>query len=338
MTWTIMVGTQRQRITIGRYPVLSLAQAREAAKRILAERTLGTYRTKTAQFADILEIFISTHCQSLRPSTAYETARLLRKHFLPSFRNCALGDISTEQLATAVDRLLARPSIANHAFIAAHTFFNWAVRRRYIRNSPMEGLTNPVRVPARDRVLSDVELVAVYRAAEVAGFPYGTIVRLLIITGQRRNEINSMRWEYIDQQKRTIRFPHSLTKNHREHTFPYGDMTAQLLEATPNLNTFLFPARSNGAARFSNWTKCKNHLDRSCAIAPWRLHDLRRTFATNLASLGTPPHVVERLLNHSSGTISGIAAIYNRFQYMDEMRAAVKTWEARLAALLSLPM
>src|SRR5207244_6596604 len=112
--------------------------------------------------------------------------------------------------------------------------------------------------------------------------------------------------------------------------------TAAILEGMPVFDCpYLFPARGNKGAPFSGWSKSKASLDEACSIAPWTLHDLRRTFATNLAALNVPPHIIEKLLNHASGTISGVAAIYNRFQYMDEMRAAVARWEERLTALVS---
>jgi integrase len=112
-------------------------------------------------------------------------------------------------------------------------------------------------------------------------------------------------------------------------------MTAALVETIPVFGCpFLFPARRNDAAPFSGWSKSKITLDQKCGISQWTLHDLRRTFATNLASLDVAPHVVERLLNHVSGTISGVAAIYNRFSYLDEMGDAMNRWEGRLAVLL----
>src|SRR5262249_49691614 len=156
----------------------------------------------------------------------------------------------------------------------------------------------PSRVMARERVLEDAELVAVYRAAETMGYPFGRIVQSCILTGQRRGEIAALRWEHINKAERTITLPPSLTKNNRQHTFPYGDMAAAVLEAIPVFEcAFLFPARRNDAAPFSGWSKSKVTLDRKCGISEWTLHDLRRTFATNLAGLDISPHVVERLLN-----------------------------------------
>ena len=124
-----------------------------------------------------------------------------------------------------------------------------------------------------------------------------------------------------------------MTKNGREHRIPYSAMVAAVLENIPNESGLLFPARGKHAP-FSGWSKSKQTLECDPAIQPWTLHDLRRTFAMNLAELGVPPHITERLLNHVSGTISGIATIYNRHAHMDEMREAVSKWESHLTSLL----
>jgi integrase len=163
----------------------------------------------------------------------------------------------------------------------------------------------------------------------------------LILTGQRRGEIASLKWDYVNPQEQTITLPASLTKNGRQHTFPYGQRVADVLAAVPNQADYLFPAarshvRDKPTTVFNGWPKAKATFDaRLDRIAPWTLHDLRRTFSSNLAAIGIAPHITERLLNHVSGKISGIAAIYNRHSYMDEMRAAIDAWEAKLASLVA---
>lgn len=179
--------------------------------------------------------------------------------------------------------------------------------------------------------MSDSEQAKVIRAARQFGFPFGTIVLLLAFPGQRRSEIAALHWEWIDDDAKTITLPASLTKNKRKHTFPYGQLVADVLQSVPRQGDLLFPARGRSDVPYSGWSKNKIALDRVCQITPWTLHDLRRTFATNLAALGTPPHVIEKLLNHASGTISGVAAVYNQFRYMEEMRGAIKI---ELCALL----
>jgi integrase len=334
-TFVLVHGRRRDRTTIGRYPILSLSQARNEAKRLLAERTLGNHRPASITFDEAFNLFLSTYCaQRNKASTTKDYERLLRTRFLPKFRGQPLEDITPHSIAAIVDKLLQTPSEANYAFAVARLFFKWAVKRHYLSHTPMEGMSLPSRIRARDRVLSEPELVSVWRAADETGYPFGTITKLLILTGQRRGEIAALRWDYIDQKQKTITLPALLTKNNRQHTFPYGDMTARIFENVPYQDGVLFPARGNPEQIFSGWSKCKAALDKKCVIAQWTLHDLRRTFATNLAALGTPVHVTEKLLNHSSGTFGGIVSVYQRHSYMDEMRAAVSAWDSRLTALL----
>ena len=189
--------------------------------------------------------------------------------------------------------------------------------------------------------MTDAELKAVYRRAEAFHYPFGAIVRLLILTGQRRGEIGLLQWKWIDEASQTITFPAEATKNNRSHTFPFGRIAAQVLEALPRMGEYVFPptreTRNGVAVRVVNgWSNLKSTFDNSVdSVAPWTLHDLRRTFATNLAALGTPIHVTEKLLNHVSGSVSGVAAIYNRHAYMDEMRAAIINWEKRVAEIVA---
>jgi len=337
-SFTLVHGEKRERTTIGRYPVISLADARSTAKTLLAQRTLTKHRPPAISFSKAVDLFITTHCnQRNRPSTKRETERLLRSHFIPYLGSKNLEDIITASVAKIVDGLLDRPSEANHAFTAVRTFFRWSIRRGYLRHSPCEAMQRPSKPNTRDRVLTARELQTIWKAAEDYGYPFGTIVQLLLLTGQRRNEVSALRWEYIDEKTRTITLPAALTKNHRGHTFPYGDMVQCILNPIASKEGYLFPARGTNEERsFNGWSKSFASFSGSLErVQPFTLHDLRRTFATNLAHLGVAPHIVERLLNHSSGTISGVAAIYNRFNYMDEMRDAIRLYERHLASLIN---
>ena len=164
----------------------------------------------------------------------------------------------------------------------------------------------------------------------IASDDFGGIVKPLILTGQRRGETAALQSSWIKAD--TITLPKEITKNGREHTFPIGTMAASIL-AEHSTSGSLFLARWK-QTNFSGWSKSKAALDKLSGVSGWTLHDLRRTFATNLAALGTPIHVTERLLNHVSGTQSGIVAVYQRHSYMPEMRKAVEAWERHLRALV----
>jgi integrase len=250
-TFIIMVGSGK-RERIGSYPTISLSQAREEAKKRISKRTLGLVenRETSLSFQEALELFISTHCaQKNKPITRKGTEALLRNHF--KFGSRALTEITRKEVTDIIDRLLTKPGAANHAFTAIRTFFRWATRRQLIAHSPCEGMQLPSRPKSKDRVLTDPELLSVWCAAERVGYPFGAIVRLLILTGQRRHEITALRSEYLDTKQKTITLPPSLTKNNENFTFPYGDMAAAIIEKCPRENGWLFAARGNPDNSFS---------------------------------------------------------------------------------------
>jgi integrase len=332
---TFVAKQGNRRHTLGRFPFTSLQMARSAAKRLLADKYVVP--TPDLTFADALDRFLTTHCrQKNRPSTAKETERLLRRDFLPSWGRKPVGSITKSDVLTVLEGKRERPGAANHAFGAIRTFFNWCLRYDYRTTSPCAGLSLPAKTGTRSRVLTDEELAAVWRGAASAEYPYGAIVQLMILTGQRRGEIASLDNRFINRKEQTITYPPAQVKNAREHKIPYGPMTAEILDAIPrhNSTTLLFPARGLPDQPFCGFNKGKIRLDRAVPIAPWTHHDLRRTFATGLASLRVPPYIIERLLNHASGTISGVAAVYNRYHFLNEMREAMLKWEAKLAELL----
>lgn len=186
--------------------------------------------------------------------------------------------------------------------------------------------------PARSHILSDVDLAAVWCRTNEIGYPYGNIIQLLLLTGQRRGEIAALRRSWIEGDLAV--FPAGFTKNKREHRLPLSPVAQEVLRALPNTGDLFFPARGAEGREFNGWGKSKQRFDKPLEVAPYTLHDLRRTFSSNLARLGTPIHVTEKLLNHISGTVSGVAAVYNRYSYLDEMRRAVAHHDDHLAKLI----
>lgn len=347
-TFVVVHGADRQRSTIGRYPVISLADARSEAKRLLAEVTLGRTRPSSITWEKAVAEFLVTCGQRNRPRTVADYRRLLNRHF-SSLGRMQLTDVRTADLSRRLDRLKEKPSERHHAYVVAKILFRWAMRRGYIVSNPCDRIQHAPASVSRERALTDEELAVVLRAARRQPHPFGAIVELLTLTGQRRGEIAGLRWEWINKAKRTITFPSTATKNRRAHVLPYGGAVSGVIEALPRLGDYVFPAsrtmaRGRATTIFNGWGKAKAALDEmivadlaeegiTAAMPGWTLHDLRRTFATNLAALGVPVHVTEKLLNHVSGTISGVAAVYNRHAYMEEMRAATALWEAKLAKL-----
>lgn len=338
-SFCVVQGKERTRAYVGKYPLVSLATARSECRRIVSERVLGISKpAPSVRVADAVDAFVEASSQKNKPRTVYDYKRLLGRHLSARLGARSLDSLGTRDIATIIDGLRATPMEQNHAHSAIGIFLRWCVRRGYIDASPAERLQLPARTKPRARVLSDAELVAVWNCA--AGI-FGSIVRLCILLGQRRSEIAALKWEWIDDKNRLITLPPEHVKNNRSHTFPYGQLAAQLLDSTPIAGPHVFRGRKP-ANHFAGWSQCKSRLDKAIEtagyrLAPWTLHDPRRTFATNLAALAVPVPVTERLLNHVSGTVSGVAAIYNKFQYMDEMRAAIALWEQHLGSLLSHP-
>jgi|SRR5665213_1662655 len=330
-SFVLISGRSRTRTTLGRYPVISLADARDKAREFVALKTLGRNEAPAMTFEAALDVFLPALSRRNRPGTALNTTRLLKRHFLPPLRHEKLSQITSQRLAKIIDRLSTTPSEASHAFAAIRLFFNWAIRQELVPKSPCSALQAPLPAASRERVLTDEELQKLLAWANSVDSTFSTLIRLLILTGQRRGEIVALRGEMVDLETATITLPTTLTKNGRQHTFPFGPAVGAILKARQR-DGLLFRGRGTDKP-FDGWSKSKSALDRECPLAPWTIHDLRRTFATRLAALGTPIHVTEKLLNHVTGTISGVAAIYNRHAYMDEMRQAIEAYERHLATL-----
>jgi integrase len=189
-----------------------------------------------------------------------------------------------------------------------------------------------IKRPPRNRVLSDAELAAVYKAAKKCGYPFGTIVQLCILTGQRRSEIARLRRSYFAEGRCTL--PGSLTKNKRDHTFPVGTMAQAIIDNIPNESDFLFPAQ-RGDTVFGGWSKQKTAFDEACPANPWTLHDLRRTFAHQWQRMGIKIEHTEAALNHISGTRGGIVGVYQTYNYEAELKDCYAQWEKRLQSILT---
>ena len=245
-TFVLVHGVQRDRVTIGRYPLISLSEARAEAKRILAENTLGKHRPKSITYDDAKKQFLED-CEQrvkdgdLKARTLYDYTRLLKKHFALGRR--LFSDITAEDIARRIKLIADAPSERNHALVAIKVFLSWARKppRRYIASNPCEGMV-PKKRPSRKRVLNDAELVAVYRTALEREDAFSRIVALLLLTGQRRGEIGSLEWEWINTRDQTITLPARVTKNKGDHTFPYGNGAVSILEKSREQSPYVFPA------------------------------------------------------------------------------------------------
>jgi integrase len=339
-------GTPRK-YTLGPYPAIDLKSARDLAGKALravAEgRDPGREKAQRAMKADSIEHvvaqFIERHCKrSNRPRTAQETERLLRLHVLPRWRGRLVHDVTRRDVLDLLDRVVDSGKLiaANRTLSAVRKMFNWAVARDIIAASPCAGVKPPTAERSRERVLTDPELRNVWQAADKVGGPFGALVKLLVLTGQRRDEVAGMSWPEIDLGGRLWTLPAARVKNNRVHEIPLSAAALAVLQALPRIGE-RFVLTSNGEAPSSGYSKGKRKLDALLPpdMAPWRLHDIRRTVASGMARLGANLPVIERLLNHSSGSFAGIVGVYQKHDFADEKRRALDAWGAFVTDLVS---
>jgi integrase len=252
-----------------------------------------------------------------------------------------LAHIDRRLIAEQLSSIAAKrgPASANRARATLSAFFVWAWREGLVEQNPVVATNRHGGDKGRDRVLTMAELAEVWRAAGDSA--YGAIVRLLILTGQRRTEIGSLRWREIDFEARLIRLPGERTKNHQAHDVPLSEPAMRLLQAMPRIGEFVFGTAAIG---FCAYTDGNAALDKRIAMAreaagtepmlPWVQHDLRRSVATHMAEIGIQPHIIEAVLNHVSGHKAGIAGIYNKATYDREKRMALDLWSEHVMAIV----
>lgn len=324
-TYFTVVGNGK-RHTIGRVGEVSLAAARDTARRIRAEKTLGRYQRHPITWDAGRRLFLDHVRGKNKQRTYVEYERLTGRFRFHGF----LHDITKHEAARKIASIHA-PSERDHALVALRIFFRWAMSRGYLESDPTAGLKK-AKASAHARLLTDAEIRLIWQNTEEPTH-FNCIVRLLICTGARRNEIASLRAEYIKDH--TCILPASLTKNGREHVFPLSSLAVSIL---PKQNTgLLFPARGNSSTSFSGWSKSKKALDSRLwqTVGKWNLHLLRHYFASTMARLSVKQEVTERLLNHRSGIISGIAAVYQHHDFWDDMVHATSLYDEHIRAIIA---
>ena len=338
---------QSRKFTLGGYPLLDLKAARESgakALRAVAEgRDPGQERAQARasqpdSIESVAQQFIERHVRRHnRPKTIRETERALRLHVLPYWRGRSVNSINRRDILDVLDRVVdgGAPIAANRVLAATRKLFNWAVSRDILASSPCAGVKPPSAETARDRVLSDDELRAVWQAADKVGFPFGSIVKLLILTGQRRDEVGRMQWSEIDVDKRLWTLPRERVKTGRPHEVPLSDAALAVLRAVPRFNDSPLVFTISGTTVFSGYSKCKSRLDGLLSMPHWTLHDLRRTAASGMARLNINLPIIEKVLNHSSGSFAGIVAVYQKHTFAEEKRKALEAWGAFVSDLVS---
>jgi integrase len=225
------------------------------------------------------------------------------------------------------------PVAANKTLKSIKTFLRWCVGRAVLDQSPAEGVPLPSKEVARDRVLDDNELAQIIVAARKIGGPYGGIVELLALTGQRREEVARLQWEELDLAQRVWTLPKSRTKNAKAHVVHLSEQSMAVLKRADQPGPHVFSLL--GTKPFQEFSRAKRLLDQLSGVTAWRLHDLRRTCVSGMARLGIAPHVADKILNHQAGTISGVAAVYQRHDFLAERQTALHLWGAHVGAVVT---
>jgi integrase len=349
-TWIAQyrVGTKQRRVTLGTVENLDAPAARQRAKDVLSKVHLGgdpqtEKAERRAQASVTLGAMVERYlveraAKRLKLRSFQEVERHLTKHWsaladLP-IRNVARCNVAAQLGRIAGD---SGPFASNRARAALSALFSWAIGEGLADANPVIGTNKATDEVSRDRVLTDEELSLVWRLA--GNGDYGAILRLLVLTGQRREEVGGMLWSEIDTEGALWRVGADRTKNGLAHDVPLSTPALAVLEGLGRREErdFVFGA---GEGAFQGWSNAKTALDgRASAalgrtIAPWRLHDIRRTVATRLADLGVLPHVIEAVLNHVSGHKAGVAGVYNRSAYASEKCDALTRWGDHVSMLV----
>jgi integrase len=374
---------QPRKLTIGTYPAIDLATARELGSKALRVAAEGrdpatekrvakisakkaaaeTIRDERDLFENVAREFIERHAmKNNRETTWRETARILG--FRPSpgeptvltnvgsdvmnaLNGRKIQDITKRDVITLLDGIRDRaPVMANRNLAAVRKFFNWCVARDIIHVSPCTLIDPPAPEHSRDRILADDELRLVWNAADVDGWPFGPLVKMLLLTGQRLSEIGGMRWDELDLKAKLWTLPAERVKNGERHEVPLSDAAIAIIGALPRIKTtegFIFTTRRDAAV--SGFSRAKSRLDAAIAVAStdqgqappahWTFHDLRRTMASGMARLGIQLPVIEKVLNHTSGTFRGIVGVYQRHSFSEEKRVALVAWAGFIDSVIS---
>jgi integrase len=376
MSWAIRYrndGRPRKH-TIGSYPAYKLEAARKEASKHLRAVTEG--RDPAAEKStrkdlklevvnDALDDFVKRHIETKnRASTIKERTRLFDKEVRPRWGKRTMKSITRLEIIQVLDEVAERaPIVANRLLALLRKFFAWAVDRDIIDSSPMaKKISPPGEERTRDRILNDEEIRLVWLASGKMGYPFGPLIRLLLLTGQRRSEVAGWEWTELEigGNNQLWVIPAERSKNKKEHFVPLTSLALTELQGIPKLKLddgeqSLFLFTTTGTTHVTGYGKAKSTLDaeimkiakkeaadrgedpeRVKELEPWTFHDLRRTAASGMARLGVAVHVVEAVLNHTSGSIKGVAAVYNRYDYADEKRAALSGW-ANLLSQISEP-
>ena len=348
-----------RRVTLGKLRDVPLKDARkkagEAAEKLReGDDPTAARREKRERMArDTIEAAVADWLKRDQAGnrTAGEVARLFEREVLPAWRGRPVTTITRRDCRDLIDGMAERaPTYARRLHSHLHRMFRWLAGRDVIEANPMADLPRPGRESPRDRVLSDAELARLWHACETAGYPFGPLVRLLLLTGARREEVTALRWAELGED--SIRLAADRTKMGEARIIPLSPEAQKIVAelpriASPETGRAEFAFTTTGRTPVSGWSRAKQRLDTEAGkIGPdgtelaepeplpeWRIHDLRRTAATGLQRLGFRLEAIESVLGHLSGSRAGVVGVYQRHRFEDEARTALEAWAAHVTDL-----
>jgi integrase len=334
------IGGKLRRMTIGTYPAIPLAKARDEWRKARQDVATGRDPAKVLKREASGTNFESVVRDWLRRDQAKnksvrEVERIVERELLPAWGHRSVSDIARRDIRDLLDGIADRgaPIMALRVHAYVHRFFRWCVGRDIIEANPATDLPKVTSERKRDRVLSDDELAAIWQAAEQLGWPFAQAIQLLILTGGRREEIGSLRWSEIAGD--VINLKGERTKNAEPHTIPLSKSATNIIKQMPRVANSERVFSTNGKTSISGWSRAKAKLDEVAGVEDWRLHDLRRTVATGLQKLGVNLQTIEAVLGHTSGSRSGVVGVYQRHSFDAEKRAALDAWGQHVTRLVA---
>jgi integrase len=354
--------------TIGTHGNLTPDQARERAKELAAKVSVGidpkveqNKAKRDAEEKANLEVNLSfsrradlwledyEHAKGRRLSSVLQAKSVMRRHLKPALKDKPLPNIGRADIQSVIDAVPVRQKAMRRAVFAyASVLFGWAANRGDIIRNPLSDMAKPESPDARDRILGDQELALIWQASKAIAPQFGAFYRLLILTGQRRDEVASLRWSELDRKSAMWTIPAERAKNAKTHLVPLSEKSIEQLDLVSGSKEIWpqtgYVLTSTGKNPISGFSKSKIAIDGRITSArggepleSWRVHDLRRTLATGLQRLGVRFEVTEAVLNHISGAKGGVAGIYQRHDWKEEKRAALAAWSTHVERILEGP-
>jgi integrase len=358
---------QQRRIVLGVHGPITIDAARSMAADHYEAVRKGRDPAYDQQLTDkqepttierVVDEFMLRHMEGKKraPSYIVDTRRIFENHVLPRWRGRDLRSIARRDVIELLDAIVDEGKLvaANRTLAAIRKLFNWALQRGLIEATPVALVEMPAKETRRERTLAADEIRALWPCADALGYPFGPFFKMALATGQRREEVASMRWQDISEAERTWTLPSEMTKPGRAHVVPLSPLAIGILAKTKvtairlgtgqggGLGDYVFTTR--GDRPISGYSKAKARLDNAVtgvratdkipALEPWTIHDLRRTVGTGLGKLGVPRFVIARVLNHADSSVTGI---YDRHEYLDEKRRALNAWGELLTDLIVAP-